>query len=114
MWSARSSSSGSRRCGLGGPPRVGVMSLDSLVFLYFGFGGVVFCVGTVGASWCGYALMVVEIYTLVNCVLVFYGSGTLRNCALVFGGFNTLVSCYVFAGVVAYPNISANFECSLI
>ena len=44
---------------LGGPPRGGVLILGSLVFLYFGFYDVIYCVDTVIASWCGDALMVV-------------------------------------------------------
>ena len=54
--------------------------------------------------------MVVEICTLINCILMFYGSGTLGNCALVFGGFDTFGSCSAFASVVAYPKIYVNLE----
>ena len=39
------------------------MILGGLVLLYFGFGGSFFCVGTVGASWYGGELIVVEICT---------------------------------------------------
>ena len=110
MCSKRSYESVSIRCGLVGPTLGGVLSLGILVLLYFGFGDVVCCVGTVGAAQCGGALMVFEIFTLGNCVLVFYGSGNLRDYALVFGGFNTFGSCAVFADVVACPKIYANFE----